>query len=230
MSHLQQNRTILLYKVQLCCTTMLYNKHFVKTQNMLCKQVGKTQNMLAKHKTCLDNIWNNMTICTIAKQGETIYVLHSGIHCTWYSIVRGKMIGQYRQLIKIYILWNSNTYQPMWDKLYWRRIVMNESNCLVRSRLMTVRPTAGMINLIFGQMAGITRAYSAEPLAIAIRGKCTTWLCAYSIAIDRCYVHTIECFPNMCSVYVELRFIQWRSQGGATGHLPPPLGPSASFR
>ena len=57
MSHLQQNRTILLYK---CCTTMLYNKfcrikHFVKTQNMLCKQVSKTQNMLAKHKACLDN-------------------------------------------------------------------------------------------------------------------------------------------------------------------------------
>ena len=81
-------------------------------------------------------------------------------------------------------------------KLYRRRIGINESNCLVRSRLMTVRPTAGMINLIYGQMAGITRAYSAEPLAIALRGKCTTWLCAHSIAIDRCYVLEVSTGPK----------------------------------
>ena len=43
-----------------------------------------------------------------------------------------------------------------------------------------------------GQMAGISRASPLVPMAISVRGTCTTWLCALSIAIDRCYVHTLR--------------------------------------
>ena len=39
-------------------------------------------------------------------------------------------------------------------------------------------------------------------IAISLRGKCTIWLSAHSIAIDRCYVRTtvLNAFP-ICVLY-----------------------------
>ena len=59
-----------------------------------------------------------------------------------------------------------------------------------------MRPAAGMMNFIFGQMAGI---YVLVPMAISLRGECTVHY--NSIAIDW-LLNASPIYSIMCFVYV----------------------------
>ena len=93
----------------------------------------------------------------------------------------------------------------MWDKLNRSRISINESNWILPLLLMTVRPTAKLMHLIFGRMAGISRSSSAcTDSHFAQQQMCNLAKWTLGGTSLRTQLHIIECLPNMCFVYVTL--------------------------